>query len=179
MKPEDAASFPAARASLKDGRAVVLRLLRTEDGERLAEFYAAVPPEDHRFYCPHPLTREKAMEKAAAAEDPRLVCLLAVAADEAVAGYAWYRWQDDRSERSGFGMCVRPGWQGSGLGGALMGRLLEIASRIGPAVMSLTVQEANPRAVRLYQKMGFVIVRKQLRQRDQEPEYYMERSVRP
>ena len=48
--------------------------------------------------------------------------------------------------------------------------------------MSLTVQKANPRAVALYQKMGFEIVREQMRNQVEEfppePEYYMERKVR-
>jgi len=50
--------------------------------------------------------------------------------------------------------------------------------------MSLTVQLANNRAVALYHKMGFTIVREQMRAASEacgfpaETEYYMERRVR-
>ena len=65
-----------------------------------------------------------------------------------------------------------------------MTRLAQIAEKVGPPVMTLTVQEANPRAVALYQSMGFSIVRAQIRQEMEghgfppEPEYLMERRVR-
>jgi ribosomal protein S18 acetylase RimI-like enzyme len=59
-----------------------------------------------------------------------------------------------------------------------MERLMKIAHDIGPNIMSLTVQKSNARAVILYQKMGFQIIREQLRGGDNEPEYYMERTVR-
>jgi ribosomal protein S18 acetylase RimI-like enzyme len=50
--------------------------------------------------------------------------------------------------------------------------------------VDLTVQHANTRAVILYQKMGFKIVREQVRGTpddpygfDMEPEYYMEQKM--
>jgi ribosomal protein S18 acetylase RimI-like enzyme len=44
--------------------------------------------------------------------------------------------------------------------------------------MGLTVQKANPRGMALYQKMGFGVVREQVRPSDGEPEFYMERRFR-
>ena len=62
-----------------------------------------------------------------------------------------------------------------------MRRLLEIAQTVGPLVISLTVQKANPRAIRLYRTMGFRLVREQTRPASNwfpaEPEYYMERAT--
>jgi len=48
----------------------------------------------------------------------------------------------------------------------------------GSGVAGRTVQIANTRAVALYEKMGFRIVRRQLRASDDEPEYYMEMALR-
>jgi ribosomal protein S18 acetylase RimI-like enzyme len=85
---------------------------------------------------------------------------------------------------SHFGLCIRRGLQASGAGNALMTRLLEVAKEIGPPVMGLTVQKANARAVALYTKMGFRVVREQMRGPmavdgfPPEPEYYMERRTR-
>ena len=63
-----------------------------------------------------------------------------------------------------------------------MQRTADIAKEIGPPIMSLKVQIANPRAVALYREMGFKIIREKMRPHVEEfppePEYYMERTVR-
>ena len=58
-----------------------------------------------------------------------------------------------------------------------MDNLIEFAKLYGPPIMSLTVQKANSGAVKLYQKKGFMIIREQIRERDGEPELYMEMAV--
>jgi len=169
-------------AVLKDGRRVVVRPLELGDGEALAAFYESVPREDYRFYRPHRLDRQRAMENAANAGSLLEVVLVAqAAADGRIAGYAWYRWKE-ADARSGFGICIRREFQSCGLGGTLMERLMEIARHVGPPVMCLTVQVANERAVALYRKMGFEVVAQQmLAAKDgfaAEPEYRMERRCR-
>ena len=160
---------------LRDGEPVRVRPLRSDDGERLACFYASLRERDRFFYRPHPLTRDRALEKAARANSPTFVCLLLENRQGEIAGYAWYEWTL-HAERSTFGICIRPQYQGRGAGTLLVHPLLEIADRIGPAVMGLTVQKANPRAVALYRKHGFRVVREQERTTDGEPDYYMERT---
>jgi hypothetical protein len=50
----------------------------------LADFYASVPREDYRFYCPHPLDAAHARQKAARADDPNFVCVVAEGPPHAV-----------------------------------------------------------------------------------------------
>ena len=178
MREEDQSRFPPVLHVLKNGHRVTIRPLALKDGPALADFYQSVPAADVRFYCPHLLTREKAMENAAAALSPLQVVLVVEAADSRIAGYAWYRWESEHSSTSSFGICIRHSFQGLGAGRALMCRLLEIARVIGPPVMGLTVQKANPKAFALYRSMGFLAVREQLRATDNEPEYYMQLKVR-
>jgi ribosomal protein S18 acetylase RimI-like enzyme len=183
MHPEDQRRFGQIHAALRDGRETTLRPLATTDGEALGEFYESVPREDYRFYCPHPLTREQAKQNAQEADGPFRVTLLAQEPDTGrLLGYAWYRWKDERSAKSGFGICVRRGYQDVGVGRTLMTRLFEIARCVGPSVMQLTVQLANTKAIALYRKMGFVVVAEQMRQPTEafptEPEYRMERRCR-
>mgnify|MGYP001583934987 CR=1 FL=1 len=184
MTPEQQKRFPPAPATLKDGTTVTLRPLLPDDGERLGDFYESIPRTDIRFYCPHPLTREKARENAGKALSPCEAVLVMETAGGEIGGYAWFRWQEGAG-LSHFGICVRRGFQENGAGGALMARLLELAQEIGPPVMALTVQKANTRAVALYMKMGFRIVREQMRGPmaiagfPPEPEYYMERAATP
>ena len=190
MQIEDGSQSPPRVVTLRDGRQLTLRLLAEDDAEGLGDFYESMPRETWRFYCPPKLTREDAAEKAARALSPALVCLVAV--DETtgqIAGYDWYQWENEESRASVFGICLREAYRGVGLGRALIQRLLEIAHgrlrggvrKVEPPVISLTVQLANPRAVALYTKMGFRIVREQVREQvadfPAEPEYYMEQTV--
>ncbi len=182
MHSELTAKFPALPAALKDGRAVTLRLLQSDDGARLAEFYAAVPAADQRFYCPHPLEREHAFRNAARADDPCQIVVLAVAPEGMIAGYAWVRWKDTPAATGNFGICVRPDYQGGGAGRALMTRLFDMIRAAGPPRVRLTVQQANARGVALYKRMGFRIVEERQRHAipalglPAEPEYVMERA---
>ncbi len=179
----DRKRFGPITATLRDGRALTLRWLGSRDGEALAEFYQAIPPEAYRFYRAHRLTRAEALQRMAEQADaPTFVCLLAETPDARIAGYAWYEWKDPDSPASTFGICIRPGWQSGGLGRALMARLLEVAADLGPPRMELTVQLANAGAIALYTKMGFRIVGQQVRNATAEfpaePEYAMARAVR-
>ena len=183
MRPEDRKQFRAVRRILKNGHGVRLRFLDRRDGPRLAAFYARVPRRDFRFYCPYALTAEQAERNAAAADDPRRVVLvLEDPGDDSIGGYAWYQWKAAEPGISTFGICIRPDFQGIGAGRKLMTRLLDIAARVGPPRMQLTVQKANPGAVHLYRRMGFDIVREQSREPSfgfgPEPEYAMQRRIR-
>ncbi len=184
MTPDDMTLFPPLPVTLRDGQAATIRPLVPEDAEALAVFYAGVPREDLRFYFPHPLDREHALAVAADADNPLRVTLVLALPDGRIGGYAWYRWGEPEAERSGFGICIARACQNAGAGRLLMTHLLALAKTIGPPVMCLTVQLANARAVALYQKMGFQIVRQQMvshhpsLQMADEAEYYMEQKIR-
>ncbi len=178
----DQRRFPPVTATLKDSRRVTLRLLSPNDRKALGDLYATLPRATWRFYCPPRLTREDADRTAAQATSPTFVCVVAENDIGEIIGYNWYRWKAAESPTSVFGICLREDARGLGLGRALMMRLLEMAREVGPPIVSLTVQLANPRAVALYRSMGFHIVREQVRDRiadfPPEPEYYMELNIR-
>ncbi|MEJ2346749.1 MAG: GNAT family N-acetyltransferase [Gammaproteobacteria bacterium] len=66
------------------------------------------------------------------------------------------------------GMGLLPGYRGLGFGGRLLGECLELARRFGLEKAELEVFADNPRAIRLYQRFGFVIEgqRRNARKRD-------------
>lgn len=182
MLEEDQKRFGALPVTLRDQRQAVIRPLRRDDAAALAAFYARVPREDFRFYCPHRLDEEHARSNAADADSP-LQVVLVLEVDSRIGGYAWYRWARPESSVSMFGICVDRDYQNAGAGRLLIQRLLDIARHVGPPVMELTVQEANPRGVALYRKMGFEIIARQMRAENYmgwpaEPEYKMCRAVR-
>ena len=53
-------------------------------------------------------------------------------------------------------ICAMPGYQGRGLGRRLMEASLQALRVRGYTTVSLTVTSGNERAVRLYEKLGFV-----------------------
>jgi ribosomal protein S18 acetylase RimI-like enzyme len=76
-------------------------------------------------------------------------------------GDSWYSWDSSNAAQSTFGLCVNEAFQGTGAGRALISRVLEVADTmgIGPRVMTLTVQDINERAWRLYESVGFEFVK--------------------
>lgn len=183
MRPEDQERFPPVPATLRGGRTGTLRFLRATDAAALGEFYVNLPPIAARYYWPHPLTRENGEKWAVEqADSPFCVTLVLEPPEGGIGGYAWYRWRGEDAPDSVFGICVREDYQGCGAGRALMERLLHVAETVGPPLMVLTCQHANVRAVQLYQKLGFRIVKEGMvgarREFAAEPQYWMERPCR-
>ncbi|MCE5277099.1 MAG: GNAT family N-acetyltransferase [Planctomycetaceae bacterium] len=171
------------RVTLRDGREMTIRLLAGGDGSAIAEFYASIPVEDNRYYIgPSGTTPENARLRAAAADNEFEVALVLDGGDGTIDGEAWYRWEGPDAAKSLFGICLSRRCQNSGAGRAIMTRLLEVAGRHGPAIMTLTVQKENVRAVALYTRLGFQIIREQMRPARPDcpplPEYYMELQAR-
>ncbi|MCD6415792.1 MAG: GNAT family N-acetyltransferase [Planctomycetes bacterium] len=184
LEVPDSRQWAYREVSLKDGRTVTVRPLRLDDAAALGDFYESVPEEDNRFYCPYPLNREQAAKNAARANETDYVCVVLENPEGEIVGYAWYDWEAHKPDKSIFGICVRHDYQNNGSGQTLMKRVLQIARHVGPPVMTLTVQKANPAGFNLYQKMGFKVVREYMRgpigdgKFPPEPECYMEQKTR-
>lgn len=183
MTPEQQSRFPSIPALLKNDAIGHLRPLTLSDGPALAEFYAAITWGEFRHYTAYPLSPLTAARIASEALGEFRSTIVLTGVDGRIGGYAWFQWKEGARE-SVFGICVRREFQNVGAGAALMRRIADVGKEVGPAIMSLTVQLANARAVALYQKQGFKIVREQMRPEIAqygffaEPEYYMERATR-
>ena len=86
---------------------------------------------------------------------PTSICLGACAAEEGqLIGYvvasryvdAWHV----------MNVCVNPDLQGNGIAGVLLERFFEITDRDGRRGYTLEVRVSNERAIRLYERLGFV-----------------------
>lgn len=183
MNPAQMHLAPPVAVTMRDGSILTQRLVNEHDAAGIADFYASIPREDSRFYMgPTELSQIRAETDARESTHPFVVTLVLETAEGKIAGFSFFRWDEENSPVSTFGICIRRGYQGIGAGEAQINRIAAIAEHVGPDIMSLTVQKANLRAQKLYLKSGFQIVREQIiGERDgfeAEPEYYMERSVR-
>ncbi len=183
MRPEDRPLASPRRVTLRDGRAITIRLIEAADLPAMVAFYRDVPKADAVYYRG---TSEALVAGAdawvpAAADGAHMVCLVLADDTGAIHGEAWYEWKADKPEMSTFGICIRRTMQGQGAGRHILSRLMEIGDTFGPPTMNLTVQKENERAWKLYTSAGFVQLREQMRaaREDAPPmsEFYMERKM--
>ena len=137
---------------LRDGAEVEVRPLSAREIAGLARFNAALSASSRALFLPHAydettLTRQVARHTRG--EDLSLV----VAEDERIVAYA-FLWEYDRSFPL-LGLGVADAWQGRGLGGALLDRLVAAAVVAARDGIELTTVPHNTRARSLYESRGF------------------------
>lgn len=159
----------SATLTARDGARFVLRLLRPEDVELLAEYFLSLSDCTKVLYGPHPFDRETA-EKLCAEREPdilRLVTVQEVAEKQRFASYfiLFLKRPRDAARCNGaeaegtvsLAPSVRDELQSSGLGSLVMPEVLSLARRLGMRWMVLSggVQARNLRGIHFYEKWGF------------------------
>lgn len=89
--------------------------------------------------------------------DPTTPVLVAAAGDT-VAGFAylsWYRPKSGYRYTREDTLYVHPGWQGHGIGRALLAGLVECARELGLHVLIACIEATNVRSIRLHASLGF------------------------
>jgi diamine N-acetyltransferase len=166
---------PGVFAAARSGATVVLRPLEPDDSEWFAAYLAGLSEETARRWRPHPFDRETA-EAICASLDPadvaRMVAVVGAGDDARIIGYVLLKMgalPSDRERFAKLGLAVEPTvsaslapsvadeYQDQGVGSLLMGRVLEIAQRLGLRTIVLWggVQATNERAKHFYRKWGF------------------------
>ena len=107
---------------------------------------------DQAFFHPHPLTEGEANRLAQLVG--RDLYYIAVA-DSTCVGYGFLRGWDAGYEIPSLGIAIHPGYQGLGIGRALMHFLHAAAKLRGARRIRLKVYPQNTRAVRLYEELGY------------------------
>jgi ribosomal protein S18 acetylase RimI-like enzyme len=128
------------------------------DCEALGAFFEAIgsDPALVVFFHPHPFTREQAEWVCGRGPELRDRYLLATEGDSpSIVGYAMLRGWDEGYEVPAFGVCVRPGQQGLGIGRLLLENAIGAAKDAGAKRVMLKVHRDNAGARRLYESAGF------------------------
>jgi RimJ/RimL family protein N-acetyltransferase len=160
-----AAGEPAA-VSLRDGVTVHLRPVRAEDAAAIRCLFQGLSETSMwlRFFtvCP---SLDRVVDWATKVDNDRRLGLVVTAADTgqliAHAGLERDPGQPDRAE---FAVVIADRYQGCGLGEMLLGRLVEVARRVGIRWLTAEVLANNHRMLNLLRHSGWV-----LRERRRDP----------
>jgi GNAT superfamily N-acetyltransferase len=172
-EPGWGAAPPARPTTVRDGRPVTLRALRTEDADRFGAFLESLDDSTRSLFNPHLLTAAEAARISArvGADDTLRLLVTADRDADAVVGYVLLDRAfsaDERSRYASYGIqlisadrriapVVADSYRGAGLGAALLGWTAEVLTGRGVRQLILFggTQARNAAAVRLYQKIGF------------------------
>ena len=141
-------SFTTRRGDLLD----VCRLGWAEPAA-LPRFFAGLTPATRAVFLPHAaddVTVARAAERDRLGLDRAYVLM----AGGDVVGY-FFLWDFDQPVPL-LGLGLADAWQGKGLGGRMLGRLIADARTAGRLGVELTTVPSNARAFQLYRRAGFV-----------------------
>lgn len=138
---------------------LVIRRLREGDAVRLSRFYASLSEQTRHFYQPFSATDVEAMEGVVQrALDGQDLSLIALEPGERVIAHFFYQNVSEPVPYLGIGL--RDDYQGLGLGAALLAYLIGLGrSVLRKQAIALSVMKENRRALHLYRKFGFKVVR--------------------
>jgi len=144
------------KVRLKDGRELVVRRFTEGDKDGVAEMMASLSDEALKWGVP-PYTRER-LERGWWSRMENVTALVALDGDR-VAGYAGLRKFSHPRRRgaSDYLIYLYQDYHNVGLGTAMTRRIVELASKEGLHRIGLSVVADNEIAIRVYEKVGFVV----------------------
>jgi len=161
--PAPAPDSDAGRQFLVNGELVAIRPIRADDKEIESDFVRRLSPETRyeRFMVTLSELPPKKLRYLTEVDQVRHVALVAIVerpAGPSEIGVVRYV-VDDSGEACEFAVAIDDAWQGSGLGGLLMQRLIDIARARGLARMEGLVLATNARMLKFTRQLGFRVVR--------------------
>ncbi len=168
---------PARHVVLADGRRVTLRPLAPGDGDLMAEFFAGLSAREIYYFFALDEAEARALAHNAGRDAAlRLIALGEQAGGVRILGYMFLSAAQEGPRT--FGACLRDGVQSAGLGRAMIDHLLTSAAASGIGQVTLTVHADNWRALRLYQRAGFVLTGEEILEAQGAKQYRMEVDLR-
>jgi RimJ/RimL family protein N-acetyltransferase len=163
-------------AILSDGTQVLFRPEQTTDTEMLWQMFSTLSERSLRFLV-NRFPRERIEHWTSSINYERALPILAIveeAGSPRVVGVASLEFHDTLAERhkAEFGITVHDSYQNRGLGTALTQHMLAIARKKRLRKVTLNVLVGNKRAIRMYEKCGFKIEAKLLKESFVKGRYY-------
>jgi len=155
--PSGQGDIEAIELRLRDGRSVLLRASRADDGDRIQCALRALSPESRytRFMSALREATPAMLDRATHSDPVRQMQLLAVnGPDETVVGGASFD-AAPGSKDCEFAVMVADDWQHAGLANAMMQALMRVARERGFERMEGYILATNAPMLRLARKLGF------------------------
>jgi RimJ/RimL family protein N-acetyltransferase len=146
--------------SVKDGRRIVLRTPKWEDLDDLLELINSLVEEKTEVIVDEKLSREQEAEWLSSVllrlEKGQTFFLVAEVDGKVVASSDLHMGRGSEKRAAVVGIAVKSGFRDLGIGTRVMQAMMKEAQRIGLKVLVLSVFATNKRAIRVYEKVGFV-----------------------
>lgn len=143
----------------KDGRKVVLRSVKWEDLDDLLELINSLVEEGADIVRTEKVTRNEEAEWLgrflARIEQREMINCAAEVEGKVIANSEIGKREGPMSHVGGFGIAIKQGYRGIGIGTRIMQTLIEESKKAGLRILVLDVFDTNKIAKHLYQKMGF------------------------
>jgi GNAT superfamily N-acetyltransferase len=154
-----AAGDPADAVCLRDGSTVHLRSVRVEDAAAIRSLFQGLSETSRwlRFFtvCPR---LDRVVDWATKVDNDRRLGLVAITADSGqVIAHAGVERDPDQPDRAEFALAIADRYQGRGLGGLLLGRLIEAARQAGIGWLTGEVLANNHRMLNLLRHSGWAV----------------------
>lgn len=152
-----------------------IRCIQPGDAEALSRFYADLPERSRFFFEPYTDISAQAMNAVVERGECGLDGAFAAVHDGVILAHFFLMGVGDEVPHVGLGLAEA--YQGLGLGGVFLAYLLSVA-RFGlrKEAVALTVMKENVRAVHLYCKHGFRVVREDVSFRGLHDSYEMRKE---
>jgi RimJ/RimL family protein N-acetyltransferase len=139
---------------LRDGTAVRVRPVRSDDAARLVAFHERLSPESQRlrFFGPHPHLSAAEVERFVNVDGQRRVALVAERDDDIVAVARFDR--REGSDDAEVAFVVQDSWQRRGLGPALLERLAARALETGVSRLVAQTLPENVPMLRVFRRFS-------------------------
>lgn len=147
------------QAETKAGKPLIIRSIRSDDGELLGAFFASIPAQDRYYFYPHDLDIAHGYSVVGETANDRSIRIIATIGNgenEQIVGYNYVQ-DKGTGVPFGFGICIDNRYQSEGVGGLILQELLEQVRVNGIETVTLTVHQDNSRALSLYRKAGFKV----------------------
>jgi RimJ/RimL family protein N-acetyltransferase len=144
------------KAKLKDGTALMMRMLSKEDGPALLEFFSALPKKDRQF-LKEDVTNKDVIDRWLNELDHEKAISIIAVKDSVIHGDATihfnnYGWQRHIAE---IRCVVSREYRKQGLGTAMMRELVHFADMRGVSKITAKMMASQKAAQRAFQKLGF------------------------
>ncbi len=148
--------FEPRTVKLKDGKAVLIRAMKTEDLEASLAFFRALSEEDRLSLRGDFTARESVEERIREMEEGTVKRLVAVADETIIADGALelshFGWERHIAELR---LIVATPYQHKGLGMLMAGALYGVAASAGIEEIIVKMMATQPAALRIFHKLGF------------------------